>query len=376
MERFAALFGGPPRKPESPLTQREMDLAASIQKVTEDVVSRLALTARRELDADYLCLAGGVALNCVANGRLVREGTFRDIWIQPAAGDAGGAIGAALAGWHPYGGAPREADGDDRMRGSFLGPSFGEAEIKDALDRAGARYQRLPEAEPLESAAAMLAEGAVVGWFQGRMEFGPRALGDRSILGDPRNSKMQSVMNLKIKYRESFRPFAPAVLVERTAEYFELDRQSPYMALVANVREERRQPMSDEQHKLFGIDKLNVPRSSIPAVTHVDYSARIQSVDARTNPRFHGCSSALPADRMRRDGQHVVQRARRADRVHARRCLPMFHAHRDGCPGARRLPARQDRPARAPARRELEARVRAGLTGGDGASGRGATTQS
>ena len=286
-ERFDALFGGPPRKPESPLTQREMDLAASIQKVTEEVVSRLALTARRELDADYLCLAGGVALNCVANGRLLREGIFRDIWIQPAAGDAGGAIGAALAGWHLYGEAPREVDGDDRMRGSYLGPSFGEAEIKDALDRAGARYRRLPEPELLESVAAMLAEGAVVGWFQGRMEFGPRALGNRSILGDPRNSKMQSVMNLKIKYRESFRPFAPAVLVERAAEYFELDRPSPYMALVANVREGLRQPMSDEQQRLFGIDRLNVPRSSIPAVTHVDYSARIQSVDARTNPRFH-----------------------------------------------------------------------------------------
>ena len=251
------------------------------------MVSRLALTARRELDADYLCLAGGVALNCVANGRLLREGTFRDVWIQPAAGDAGGAIGAALAGWHLYGDAPREVDGDDGMRGSFLGPSFGEAEIKDALDRAGARYRRLPEAEMLESVAASLAEGAVVGWFQGRMEFGPRALGNRSILGDPRNSKMQSVMNLKIKYRESFRPFAPAVLVERTADYFELDRPSPYMGLVAKVREELRQPMSDEQQGLFGIDKLNVPRSSIPAVTHVDYSARIQSVDARTNPRFH-----------------------------------------------------------------------------------------
>jgi carbamoyltransferase len=285
--RFDSLFGGPPRKPESPLTQREMDLAASIQKVTEDVVSRLALTARRELGADYLCMAGGVALNCVANGRLLREGTFRDLWIQPAAGDAGGAIGAALAGWHLYEDAPREVDGDDRMRGSYLGPSFGEADIKDALDRGGARYQRLSEDRLLETVAAMLAEGAVVGWFQGRMEFGPRALGNRSILGDPRNSKMQSVMNLKIKFRESFRPFAPSVLVERTAEYFKLDRPSPYMALVANVREDLRIPMSDQQRKLFGIDKLNVPRSTIPAVTHVDYSARIQSVDARTNPRFH-----------------------------------------------------------------------------------------
>jgi carbamoyltransferase len=286
-ERFDALFGGPRRTPESPLTQREMDLAASIQKVTEDVVSRLARTARRELDADYLCLAGGVALNCVANGRLLRESTFRDIWIQPAAGDAGGAIGAALAGWHLYGGAVREIDGDDRMRGSFLGPAFGAPEIQRALDRAGAQYRRLAEDQLLDSVAKMLAEGAVVGWFQGRMEFGPRALGNRSILGDPRNSKMQSVMNLKIKYRESFRPFAPAVLVERTDEYFELDRPSPYMALVANVREELRKPMTDQQRKLFGIEKLNVPRSAIPAVTHVDYSARIQTVDARTNPRFH-----------------------------------------------------------------------------------------
>ena len=286
-DRFDALFGGPPRKPESPLTQREMDLAASIQKVTEDVVSRLALTARRELDADYLCLAGGVALNCVANGRLLREATFRDIWIQPAAGDAGGAIGAALAGWHLYRNAPREIDGDDRMQGAFLGPSFGPDEIKRALERAGARYARLAEGELLDSVAAMLAEGAVVGWFQGRMEFGPRALGNRSILGDPRNVRMQSVMNLKIKFRESFRPFAPAVLVERTGEYFELDRPSPYMGLVAKVREDLRRPMSDTESKLFGIEKLNVPRSSIPAVTHVDYSARIQSVDSRTNPRFH-----------------------------------------------------------------------------------------
>src|SRR5579871_918503 len=286
-ERFDALFGGPPRKPESPLTQREMDLAASIQKVTEDIVSRLALTARRELDADYLCLAGGVALNCVANGRLLREATFRDIWIQPAAGDAGGAIGAALAGWHLYRNEPREIDGDDRMHGAFLGPSFGADEIKRSLERAGARYARLAESELLESVAAMLAEGAVVGWFQGRMEFGPRALGNRSILGDPRNAKMQSVMNLKIKFRESFRPFAPAVLVERTGEYFDLDRPSPYMGLVAEVREELRRPMSEAERKLFGIDKLNVPRSSIPAVTHVDYSARIQSVDSRTNPRFH-----------------------------------------------------------------------------------------
>jgi carbamoyltransferase len=264
-----------------------MDLAASIQRVTEEVVSRLALTARRELEVDYLCLAGGVALNCVANGRLVREKTFRDIWIQPAAGDAGGAIGAALAGWHLHGDGPREIDGADRMQGSFLGPSFGEVATREALDRAGARYQRLVEAELIDLVAARLADGAVVGWFQGRMEFGPRALGNRSILGDPRSSKMQSAMNLKIKHRESFRPFAPSVLLERVGEYFDLDRPSPYMALVANLRENLRKPIGDEQRKLFGIDKLNLPRSSIPAVTHVDYSARVQTVDARTNPRFH-----------------------------------------------------------------------------------------
>jgi len=287
-DRFHKLFGGAPRKPESPLTQREMDLSASIQKVTEDVVSRLARAARLELDADYLCMAGGVALNCVANGRILREGTFRDIWIQPAAGDAGGAVGAALAGWYLHEGAARSVDdGDDRMRGSFLGPGFSSSDIKECLERAGARYLQMPEEELLEMVAALLAEGAIVGWFQGRMEFGPRALGNRSILGDPRNPRMQSVMNLKIKFRESFRPFAPSVMLERAAEYFELDRPSPYMALVAPVREELRTPMNPEQQQLFGIEKLNVPRSSIPAVTHVDYSARIQTVDARTNPRFH-----------------------------------------------------------------------------------------
>lgn len=286
-ERFDALFGGPPRRPESPLTQREMDLAASIQKVTEDVVSRLARTARRELDAEYLCLAGGVALNCVANGRMLREGTFRDLWIQPAAGDAGGAVGAALAAWHLYADGPRIIDGDDRMRGSYLGPSFSEAEIKESLERAGARYLRMNDDELIEMTAALLAEGAVVGWFQGRMEFGPRALGNRSILGDPRNPRMQSVMNLKIKYRESFRPFAPAVLLERVEDYFELDRPSPYMALVAPVREALRLPMTPEQERLFGIEKLHLARSTIPAVTHIDYSARIQTVDRNSNPRFH-----------------------------------------------------------------------------------------
>jgi carbamoyltransferase len=286
--KFARLFGGPPRQAESPLTQREMDLAASIQKVTEEIVLRLASKARRELSADYLCMAGGVALNCVANGRVLRECGFRDIWIQPAAGDAGGALGAALAAWHCYADNPRTPVPGDSMRGSLLGPQFSACEIQSAFDRAGAKYLRPQESELLEKVAGLLAEGAVVGWFQGRMEFGPRALGARSILGDPRNPKMQSQMNLKIKYRESFRPFAPVVLAEKASSYFEIDRASPYMLLVTPVREELRCPMSEHQTRLFGIERLNVPRSSIPAVTHVDYSARVQTVDRATNPRLYG----------------------------------------------------------------------------------------
>ncbi|HVC44256.1 MAG TPA: carbamoyltransferase C-terminal domain-containing protein, partial [Candidatus Binataceae bacterium] len=285
--KFDHLFGGPPRTPESPLTRREMDLAASIQQVTEEVVARLARTARRELDAEYLCLAGGVALNCVANGKLLREGLFRDIWVQPAAGDAGGALGAALAGWHLYAGGARTADGADRMHGGFLGPRFDDDQVADALNAAGAAYERLTDDDLLDRVAEVLSQGAVVGWFDGRMEFGPRALGSRSIIGDPRDARMQSVMNLKIKYRESFRPFAPSVLAERVADYFELDRPSPYMALVAAVREELRTPMTAEQEGLFGIEKLNIPRSKIPAVTHIDYSARIQTVHRATNPRYH-----------------------------------------------------------------------------------------
>ncbi len=285
--KFDGLFGGPPRAPESPLTQREMDLAASIQQVTETVVARLAQTARRELDAEYLCLAGGVALNCVANGKLLREGIFRDIWVQPAAGDAGGALGAALAGWHLYAGGARTADGADRMRGGFLGPHFDDDQVAGALNAAGAVYERLADDDLLDRVAEVLSQGAVVGWFDGRMEFGPRALGSRSIIGDPRDARMQSVMNLKIKYRESFRPFAPSVLAERVADYFDLDRPSPYMAMVAAVREELRTPMTAEQAGLFGIEKLNIPRSKIPAVTHVDYSARIQTVHRATNPRYH-----------------------------------------------------------------------------------------
>jgi carbamoyltransferase len=293
--RFDGLFGGPPRPAEAELTQREMDLASSIQQVTEEVVMRLARTARKELGTDYLCLAGGVALNCVANGKLLRESGLRDIWVQPAAGDAGGAIGAALAAWHLRHNGPREALEGDRMSGAFLGPEFSSDEIRRQLDAAGAIYHRCDEADLLERTARALADGAVAGWFQGRMEFGPRALGNRSILGDPRNPRMQSVMNLKIKYRESFRPFAPAVLAERVSDYFQLDRPSPYMALVAEVRENLRAAPEPGDERLFGIAKLHRLRSSIPAVTHVDYSARIQTVHHETNPRFHRLLSRFEA---------------------------------------------------------------------------------
>ncbi len=285
--RFDTLFGGPPRQPESPLSQREMDIARSIQGVTEEIMLRLCRTVHRELGVDYLCLAGGVALNCVANGRILREGPYRDIWIQPAAGDAGGALGAALSVWHEYLGQPRRVNGADTMQGAYLGPRYRNEEIATYLDSIGARYQRLEDAELLPRLAEILASDQVVGWFQGRMEFGPRALGGRSIIGDPRSPKMQSVMNLKIKYRESFRPFAPAVKAGKVADWFELQHASPYTLLVAAVKADKRIPMTSEQQQLFGIDKLNVPRSAIPAVTHVDYSARIQTVHPDTNPRFH-----------------------------------------------------------------------------------------
>lgn len=285
--RFNGLFGGPPRAPESPITQREMDLAASIQSVTETIVSRLAATAHRETGADFLCMAGGVALNCVANGKLIREGPFRDIWVQPASGDAGGALGAALAGWHLYDDAPRLPHEGDLMRGAFLGPSFTDEEAASALDAFGARYQQLAEHDITARVADVLAQGAVVGWFQGAMEFGPRALGNRSILGDPRNPEMQSAMNLKIKFRESFRPFAPAVLAERGGDYFEWDRPSPYMAMVAPVREDLRLAPNPEHARLSGIERVKAQRSTIPAVTHLDYSARLQTVHRETNPRFH-----------------------------------------------------------------------------------------
>jgi carbamoyltransferase len=292
-ERFAALFDGPARKPESPVTQREMDLAASIQQVTEEVVMRLAQTVHRELGVDNLCLAGGVALNCVANGRLLREGPFEGLWIQPAAGDAGGALGAALAQWHEYLDRPREVNGRDRMRGAYLGPRFGESEVSSLLDDLNAIYTKFDDVDLLPRIARLLDDGQVVGWFQGPMEFGPRALGGRSILGDPRNTQMQSVMNLKIKYRESFRPFAPAVLAEEVGEWFEHEVPSPYMLLVSGIMEGKRKVMSDQERALFGIEKLNVPRSEIPAVTHVDYSARIQTVHEETNPRFHALISAF-----------------------------------------------------------------------------------
>jgi carbamoyltransferase len=293
--RFAELFGAPARTPESEITRHHADVAASIQKVTEEVMMRLARTAYRELGCDYLCLAGGVALNCVANGKILREGPYKDIWVQPAAGDAGGAVGAALAAWHQYHRQPRAVREGDAMKGAYLGPEFSDEEIREALDLVGARYTLLSEDELVERTADLLARERVVGWFQGRMEFGPRALGARSILGDPRSPRMQSVMNLKIKQRESFRPFAPAVLAEEVSRYFELDRPSPYMLLVAPVAQAYRRTPEGADERLFGIDKLKLVRSEIPAVTHVDYSARVQTVHRETNPRFHAVLQSFRA---------------------------------------------------------------------------------
>ncbi len=290
---FDKLFGGPRRAAESELTQREMDIAASIQMVTEEVVTRLAKSIKQDTGADYLCLAGGVALNCVANGKLLRAGIFKDIWIQPAAGDAGGALGAVLSVWHEYHGKARNVRPGDSMRGSYLGPSFAAVDIRAVLDAKNAVYTELDDAALMPCLAELLDSENIVGWFNGRMEFGPRALGARSIIGDPRSPKMQSVMNLKIKYRESFRPFAPSILAEYLGEYFDLDRPSPYMLIVSDVAEHLRLPMADAQEQLFGIEKMNVPRSKIPAITHVDYSARIQTVHVETNPRFHALLSAF-----------------------------------------------------------------------------------
>jgi carbamoyltransferase len=320
-EKFGELFDGPARQPESKLTQREMDLARSVQEITEEVMLKMARFARKETGHRDLCLAGGVALNCVGNGRLLREGIFDQIWVQPAAGDAGGAVGVALALWHRYLDKPRvspEAAGTwersgviragqppkyaDGMSGSYLGPRFTESEIQAFIDRRGCIAKRVEPATLADEVARHLAEGKVIGMLQGRMEFGPRALGGRSILGDARSPAMQSVMNLKIKFRESFRPFAPSVLREKVSDWFELDTDSPYMLLVADVRKDRRIPLPEEEHALWGIEKLNVPRSTIPAVTHVDYSARIQTVRRETNPLYYDVIAAFD----RRTGCPVI----------------------------------------------------------------------
>lgn len=286
--KIEEIFGGPPRAPESRLSQREMDLARSVQEVTEEIVLKMATHVRKETGERKLCLAGGVALNCVANGKLLRSGIFDDIWIQPAAGDSGGALGAAYIGWYHYHGKPaKPKQGRDLMKGSYLGTSYSDDEISSFLEAHHVPAEKLDGEALAAKVAALLADGMVVGWFQGRMEFGPRALGGRSILGDPRSPEMQKKMNLKIKFRESFRPFAPSVLAEKAGDWFELDRESPYMLIVAPVREEVRRAMSAEEEALWGIDKLNVPRSSVPAITHVDYSARVQTVSEDVHPVYH-----------------------------------------------------------------------------------------
>jgi carbamoyltransferase len=285
---FDRIFGGPPREPESKLTQREMDLARSIQVVCEEVMLRMARTVHRETGSENLCLAGGVALNCVGNGRILREGPFKHLWIQPAAGDAGGALGVAQLIWHRHCKQPRTVTpGRDSMQGAYLGPEFSPEEIEAFLKSQGAVYHRRERDELHRRVAEQIAAGKVVGWFDGRMEFGPRALGSRSILGDPRSPKMQAQMNIKIKFREGFRPFAPSVLRERVGDYFEMDYDSPYMLLVAPVRKERQIPMTEDQQRLWGIDKLNLPRSDLPAITHIDYSARVQTVTKDTNPNYY-----------------------------------------------------------------------------------------
>ena len=287
-DAFARLFGGAPRAPESKLTQREMDLARSVQVVCEEIMLRMARSLHRDTGAKHLCLAGGVALNCVGNGRLLREGPFERLWIQPAAGDAGGALGVAQLIWHRHCTAPRSASGGtDTMQGSYLGPEFSPDQIAEFLKAQGASFERLDGTALFKRVASLLGNEKIVGWFDGRMEFGPRALGARSILGDPRSPRMQAQMNIKIKFREGFRPFAPSVLRERVADYFELDSDSPYMLLVAPVKTSRQIPMTDAQQKLWGIDQLNVVRSDIPAVTHIDYSARVQTVTRDTNANYY-----------------------------------------------------------------------------------------
>ena len=291
-KKFNALFGGPPRMPETELTQREMDLAASVQKVTEDIVLELAKSIAKETGERNLCLAGGVALNCVANGILLREKIFDNIWIQPAAGDSGGALGAALSTWYLHHNKERITSKErDVMKGSYLGPEFTDTEIDAELAACGAKFKKLSEDKLIDTVATALADQKVVGWMQGRMEFGPRALGGRSIIADPRSPIMQKQLNLKVKYRESFRPFAPSVLREDVGEWFEHDTDSPYMLIASNVKADKRRTMTEKEKALFGIDKLNVLRSSVPAITHVDYSARIQTVHADTNPRYHALIS-------------------------------------------------------------------------------------
>ena len=292
--KFDKIFDGPPRKPESKITQREMDLARSAQEITEEIMLRMACQVHKETGKDYLCLAGGVALNCVGNGRILRESPFKDIWIQPAAGDAGGALGAALYSWYTHLENERKADNKhDFQKGSYLGPAFSNDEIEQYLKDNQIPYKRLDDDELIKTAADLLANENVIGWFQGRMEFGPRALGNRSILADARSPEMQSVLNLKIKFRESFRPFAPSVLEEDLSDYFEIDRPSPYMLLVADVKKERCRDLNEQENRLSGFDKLKTVRSEIPAITHVDYSARIQSVNKNTNPRYHALIRAF-----------------------------------------------------------------------------------
>jgi carbamoyltransferase len=285
---FHDLFGGPPREPESKLTQKEMDLARSVQVVCEDIMLRMARTVHKETGLENLCMAGGVALNCVGNGRILREGPFKRLFIQPAAGDAGGALGVAQLAWHRYLKQPRKVTpGRDSMKGAYLGPAFTPAEIESFLKKSGAVYERLEQATLNRTVAHLLADEKILGWFDGRMEFGPRALGSRSIIGDPRSPRMQADMNIKIKFREGFRPFAPSVLRERVQDYFEMDCDSPYMLLVAPVKKERQIPMKEEHKNLWGIDQLNVPRSDLPAITHIDYSARVQTVERETNKNYY-----------------------------------------------------------------------------------------
>ncbi|MEK9966024.1 MAG: carbamoyltransferase, partial [Rhodospirillaceae bacterium] len=293
-EKFSDLFGEPVRGPEALLTPFHMDVAASVQAVTEEVMLRLTRSLAKETGIENLCLAGGVALNCVANGEILRDGAFKNIWIQPAAGDAGGSVGAALAAYHQHLEKPRHINGAlDAMRGSYLGPSYEQSDIEARLTAAGSKFESLDDDALISRTADALADELAIGWFQGRMEFGPRALGNRSIIGDPRSPSMQKTLNLRVKFRESFRPFAPSVLREDVSDWFEMESDSPYMLLVAGVKEERRREMTEDEKALFGIDKLNIARSEIPAVTHVDYSARVQTVHEETNPRYHALISAF-----------------------------------------------------------------------------------